>query len=126
MPKPSKDAIARLRVVQEQILQSPEFYDQNDYAHFNGCNTVCCIAGWLHYNHVGRKRHNALVKALWAFFYPIHNCAENLLGVKDPNLFKAANYWPKPFASDYANAKTSLARARVAVRRIDHFIATGK
>jgi hypothetical protein len=134
--KPSKEAIAKLRWVQKQILSTPQFYEQNlvvtEQTH---CGTTCCLAGWIHYNDVGAKKHNDLVKgghweaegviiehAIRSLGFP----AEYAYNEEWPNLFDDSGAWPDRFAFAYSEAKTPLEAAQVAVRRIDHFIETGE
>ncbi len=100
------------------------------------CNTVACIAGhvqWL----TDPKRFAADVKA--GYDGCVEHDARKALGLDDEQadrLFMMQDWgddggldpfrsgWPKKFCDAYNNAKTPRARAKAAVARIEHFIAT--
>lgn len=133
----SAKAARLLRRVARHILAEPCRYDQNAELSFltpgmpykdghvvPACGTIGCIAGWV----------TALV-------------ADNPRNVDDPLDFAAHalgldhdqkwilfdsvtatddDYWPSRYAQAYVDAKTPRGRARVAARRIEHFIKTGE
>lgn len=127
-----------LRKIQKHILAEPKRYDQDrwlltgkdidDYVparQIPACRTVGCIAGWacvLSNKPLARK-------------FEAGDIAKTLLGLDDSqakklfspvyNLFGDPSQWPAKFVDAYQNAKTATGRARVASRRIDHFIKTG-
>lgn len=76
------------------------------------CGTTACIAGW------------ALLLSN-SYSYDMHQAA-GLLGLEydaSDTLFYVGG-WPPNYQTQWGAAKTPRMRARVAVRRIDHFIKT--
>lgn len=120
-----------LRKIQKHILEEPRRYDQNLWRievdpatnpERPPCGTMACIGGWATALS-GKERDSYLG---W-------DVAMRLLGLtreQADRLFDTVekgtdlNKWPKKFVTAYLKAKTPRDRARVAVRRIDHFIKT--
>lgn len=118
-----------LRKIQKHILQEPKRYDQNVWFErknpqhdpsFAPCGTMACIGGWA--QSLSSKR--GLVE-------PSFDKARRLLGLECDQAARlldsvSQSYcaWPAKFSKAYLKAKTRAGKARVAVRRIDHFIAT--
>jgi hypothetical protein len=79
------------------------------------CGTVGCIAGWT-VDLTGGKSSRA----------SFDGAARRRLGIsptKSTRLFYTYS-WPLKFSERYQNAKTKLARAKIAAERIEHFIST--
>ena len=110
--------IELLLKVKEQILKDPERYNQDIYGH-GSCSSAHCIAGWAIV--LGKKKWPDQIAHVWNLAHKVLS----LRGRQDSKLFSVGGDWPKKFASAYLKAKTPKGRARVAARRIDHFIKTG-
>lgn len=118
-----------LRKIQRHILAEPRRYNQNlwreevDPADDNhpACGTIACIGGWANV----LTGHGAGSSGSWWQ-------AQTALGLtceQAGRLFDSVSaipddMWPRKFARAYTNARRPLTRARIAVRRIDHFIKT--
>jgi hypothetical protein len=91
--------------------------DDGKEVKFDQCGTAACIAGWTCLIATeGKVREGT----------NIQRKAGRLLGIspgKQDNLFFTCN-WPEHFVSQYLKAATQSSRAKIAARRIDHFIAT--
>ena len=89
------------------------------------CGTAACIAGWaillsekkkadeLDYNYSGDTV----------------DIASDLIGLPFgyyPRQLFNNHGWPEPFSSQYKNAKTPRARAKIAAERIEHLIKTSE
>lgn len=100
--------IRLLRKVQKAILAEPELFDMSE--------NHKCIAGWAAWVDTGNL--NPLTFDQYA----------QLLGMDDrlmePERLFYVNNWPKRFRNAYRKAVKPLTRAKVAVARIDDFIAT--
>lgn len=86
-----------------KLVGPNDFNNGNPYEQkqtFAPCGTAACIMGWG--QTLGATSKDA---DMW-------------------NKLCSAGDWPTIFRSRYKAAKTPLARARIAVARIDHFIAT--
>jgi hypothetical protein len=121
-----------LRKIQKHILTEPrrlimrifvahaETYgptyegDSGHAVRFPTCKTAACISGWACLL-TKQKR----IKAYWARGRRILDLSEG----QAIRLF-IDTQWPQPFSDQYGNATTPRMRARIAVRRIDHFIKT--
>ena len=111
---------ALLLKVKEAILAEPKNYDQN-----NLCGTACCIAGHAvaiakpkTWSRLNKEDDGALMA----------DTAKSLLGLDNEQYYRICNYahsWPEPFDTKFGCATTSKQRAKIAAKRIDHFIATG-
>lgn len=102
------------------------------------CGTTACIAGTIAIlegktDPVAAKRHLKLFGGPYFFGGAARSAAESLLRITYEQAerlfyFKAwrtnRNGWPDKYATAYDTAKTPAGRARVTVRRIDHFIKT--
>jgi hypothetical protein len=123
-----------LRKIQRHILEEPKRFIMGDVIvredpgveilddeliwKMPKCGTAACIAGWALL--LSGKRGSDMSKAA------------KLLGIEDPDtegydgdsaLFYTSK-WPAKFYNAWNVAKSNKARARVAVRRIEHFIKT--
>jgi hypothetical protein len=77
------------------------FNPYEDGQKFPDCGTMGCIMGWGRI--LGGRKYDR--SQMW-------------------NKLCSASSWPERFRASYKRAKTPLTRARIAARRIDHFIAT--
>lgn len=85
---------------------------------FPPCGTVCCIGGWaivLSGEDDSDLRAAKRLLDLDGKFDRDSSEVSRLFHVQ---------FWPESFRSDYEAAKTPAAKARIAVARIEHFIAT--
>jgi hypothetical protein len=143
-----------LEKVKQHILEEPRRYNQQHWigvgeteirkrfgkvGDLPPCGTMACIAGWTCIL--------AGVDLKGVDLFSISDKAEELLGInciQADRLFSSvaedalvdeemdedeyqeyfSGDWPYGFAKDYVLAKTAEDRAKVAVARIDHFIAT--
>jgi hypothetical protein len=120
-----------LRRIQKHIMAEPKRYDQNVWIkevdpnvdpYYPPCGTMACIAGWA----------QILSAQPGSRVIPSHLAASELLGLdvrSSTRLFDSVmdlvdDAWPRKFSKAYSMAKTARGRAKVAVRRIDHFIKT--
>src|SRR5579871_4839038 len=121
-----------LRKVAKHILAEPRRYDQDVWrlkgrpgercwasdGEYPACGTVACIGGWI----------NTLTHARGDAVYNTDRACSQI-GVSHEGmdrLFGTFDDWPKRYARAYENAKTQAGKARVAARRIEHFIKTGE
>jgi hypothetical protein len=139
--KKTKLNVSLLRKVQAHILEEPRRYEQNttiiegtpgkvmfpDYGGYDlivpSCGTIACIGGWVQL--LGMKR---------PFHFFDQSRAAKLLGIRSDQAHRLFNYvvetaykdfcWPKKFSDAYKKAKTPRQRVKIAVARIEHFIAT--
>lgn len=135
-PPKEKLNVKLLRRIQKAILRHPDQFDMEwwfqSYLKFNskpalleagGCGTAACIAGWAVHLSRGHRRLATTRRAVW----DTHNEATRLLRIDSGRQCPLYNIgaWPEEFRNGYEGAETPLARAKVAVARIDHFIETG-
>lgn len=125
--------VKKLRKLQRWILAEPLRFDMRHWVNrdlakerHTPCGTVGCLAG-MAVHMEGRDPY----EAQWR----VQDEAEEILGLdretsnrlfftESMHPLRKAEKWPPKFDRAYAKAKTPRGRARVAVRRIDHFIAT--
>lgn len=130
-----------LRQIQQHILEEPkrlvmgafvqrkrlESDSAHEYAHtpafatqpFPACGTAACIAGWACLLSDGmdavvsadRAQKLLQLKGEWGFGGEVNRLFEPVA-------------WPQPYHDDYFKAETPELRVKVALGRIDHFIAT--
>jgi hypothetical protein len=129
-----------LRKVQKFLMEEPRRFDMGNWItdstrasvlEHPPCGTACCIAGAAVI--VDRGQNPAIVlseliktRQSGITGIDIEDEAVDLLSLtyaQKERLF-FATYWPGKFKSAYARAKTPLDRAKVGVRRIEHFIKT--
>jgi hypothetical protein len=126
-----------LRRVARHILAEPLRYDQNATVEhgipgefrtgFNRivpeCGTVACIGGWialLGAKNPKRVRSLQPPKLARTLGVPLENMCYLIAFVRN-------NYgWPEKHRTAYNRANTPRQRAKVAARRIEHFIKTGE
>lgn len=127
-------AVKLLRLVKKDILSKPRAYNQEAW-----CGTACCIAGKIAIVEAKKdgyricKSDNSIEDSKGRRISLIEDYAAKKLGVDSfmaGRLFQAPNYfygfnWGG-FAEKYENAKNSVERAKIASRRIEHFIKTGE
>jgi hypothetical protein len=128
-----------LRRVAKHILAEPLRYEQDaiiergtpgDVLHDLGCHiipkcrTVACIGGWMALL-TAKNPHRVTTLSVPKL--------QRALGVPRDNVFALIAFtwtriggWPDRFREAYNNARTPRAKARIAVRRIEHFIKTGE
>jgi hypothetical protein len=138
----SAKAARLLRKVAQHILEEPNRYDQETFlkiSHageeylgpselidkFPACGTVGCIAGWV----------AALTAKNPKRLKDVQRFADKTLGItsdQSQRLFASVvddddiMGWPSKFSDAYRTAATQKQRAKVASRRIEHFIKTGE
>lgn len=121
--------IRLLRKVQAAILRKPRqfqmamlFSGRDSMGKpATGCGTAACVAGWAIFL---AKRAKRLEDIRWP--HSELTVATKALGLSNHQsciLFDDAN-WPTPFKDKYWSAKTAQGKARVAAKRIEHFIKT--
>lgn len=95
------------------------------------CGTVCCFAGSL-VAHAGATftEYGVFAKArLNGIEQSVREMAGELIGVTDPGQRYKLFYhsrWPEEFRTAYENRRTTLGKARVLRRRVEHWMATGE
>lgn len=124
-----------LRKVQKHILEEPkrlcmadwcqkksefnldveDFWDACNRYPFAKCGTAACIGGWAVLLNGGRIGSGMGWKNPSWHLGLSRTQADLLFNIED---------WPDRFYDRYRTATTPAAKARVAVRRIDHFIKT--
>lgn len=110
-----------LRRIQKQILKEPRRFLMHRWF----CDTAACIGGWA----IALDKNFKLAKAgvLDAQSRrPTSERAAQALGLRRAiaeRLFYV-DEWPSPFREQYDDALGRAGRARVAARRIEHFIKT--
>lgn len=91
----------------------------------HNCGTTACIGGWaVALNPPGKNEEDPEKGYHFALF--VYDRAIDLLQITEEQaeaLFHAEQ-WPDPFCGQYYGADTPEARAKAAVARIGHFIAT--
>jgi hypothetical protein len=102
-------------VVRKEYPDQQLFDDDGKPRTFAKCGTAACIAGWT----------MLLSKVDPDKVDSYSGAASKLLGLKErfSPLFYT-DQWPAKYEDAYVNAKTPAGRARVAARRIEHFIKT--
>lgn len=128
--------------VKEQILREPRQFDMFTWFSYSetipNCHTTACIAGWA--ITLGKTKPNPLEAAkeirynfavtnmhAWGESRDkVYEVALPLLDITEEQAMRlfGEEDWPTNFYEDYSKATTPRARAEVAARRIDHFIAT--
>ncbi len=138
----TKDAVSpkvarMLRKVIAHILDEPLRYDQDEVLVYQEpgesffytiigerkvpqCGTIGCLAGWVTALSLSKKKAEEVD--------PIKFAANKLglSGYQRNSLFGGVFSWPEQFADAYHRAKTPLQVARVAAKRVEHFIKTGE
>jgi hypothetical protein len=132
----SATAARILRKAVKHILAMPTRYDQNEIitkvkagepfafssvGHFKAptCGTVGCLAGWVTLLDLGLNE----ASKVDALRYAADKL--ELTAYQRERLFGGVHSWPNKFSAAYDNAKTPRGVARVAQRRVEHFIKTG-
>lgn len=124
-----------LRRVERHILKEPKRYEQNAVidvgtpnteSEFNrrypACGTIACIGGWITVLTTKKPLKPGT-------HYLRFRKMARLLRVTEEQVIRLCEYtwgtgWPEQFLKAYKKAKTPRQKAKVAVRRIEHFIAT--
>lgn len=90
----------------------PEYSHRNEPTmhRFAPCGTAACIGGWAE-----------ILAGVGKPGKPLSS--HQAIGGDTPALFNVDN-WPSQFAQPYLDAATPAKRVRIAVKRIEHFIAT--
>lgn len=136
--KKKRRNIALLRKVKAAILRYPDQFEMrgwfSDSLWIKGnwrepgrCGTAACIGGWA--VHIAKKlrKLSETENILIATEEYAGELAREVLRLNSHDsraLFLAAK-WPLKFYFDYAKARTPKERAKVAAKRIDHFIEHG-
>lgn len=110
-----------LKKIKRRIVREPSKFRMDEWS----CGTAHCIAGWAcHLS--GFKMISSNLGAFLTDGRPTDIAACKLLRIdeeKGLDLF-ALDMWPKEFRQPYDHALTRTERAKIAAKRIDHFIAT--
>lgn len=120
-----------------QDKNNRKFYRQGTFgstSSINPCETECCIAGIIHYNLVGAKKHNDIVHSdiCGESANVIQNLAERQLKLKNgrladtSNLFGLGWSWDFSLGNEYTKASTQDKQAEVAIRRLEVFKLFGR
>jgi len=113
-----------LRRIQKAISKEPEKYDQDAW-----CGSECCLAGHAvilsgHAEISNDSCEGVMVRLSYGKEVHIQDFAAEELELTEDQSCKLFDVWPREFREAYDGALTDKGRARVAVRRIDHFIKT--
>jgi hypothetical protein len=129
-----------LRMVKKHILEEPRRFDMGTFGstfasrfHFKSvtgealrnfppCGTVACIAGWAIGVNASKPK-SFFRKISYGQIAPLATAELELSIPEKDRLFYQEN-WPTRYYTAYAKAKSPADRARVAARRIEHFIKT--
>jgi hypothetical protein len=129
----SKINVELLEKVKAHILEEPRRFNMSLFVFNQGeiedlpknerppCGTMACIAGWAVMLADGPP---AIIND--DYYLTVEDRAVEVLGLNEEQV-GALFYdpaWPEKYADAYENARTPRQRARVAARRIDHFIKT--
>lgn len=120
--------IPLLKKVRAAILAEPKKFNMSMWFQKDlksPCGTTACIAG--HAISISRrwsKLRTGLAKEAGPAVFDFNKEAKRVLGIKYSFALFRVDYWPNPFWKEYEHAITPLQRARIAARRIDHFIKT--
>lgn len=140
-PSITRKTVRIVRAMQRAILAEPKLYDQGIapafFEAYNGfksdlaatCGTACCLAGWAVWaSNPDRKSYTqAVKKAAESDSWEMAGAAAiGVTRAKISNLFTIGECWPEPFGSDFSSSRSDLARAQVAVRRLDYFLQHAK
>lgn len=133
-----------LRKIQAAVIQEPkrlymdkwimiegdaaEPGDMAEIIEYPACGTVGCIAGWavILNDQKGNSVKNTARKFLAGIFLRTSQLAKEALDLEHDaagRLFYV-HYWPTKYAQDYSHTQDPVEKAKVAVARIEHFIAT--
>src|SRR4051812_1129199 len=138
-----------LRRVEKRILDNPRRFtmdiyvsDARDWYEHNPtnlppCGTVACIAGWAMLEDAPAKALRAMTAAqkLWmdeqagGWFRSLlttHGVRPDSGHGYPYRRIVATSAWPDKYRVAYTNAKSAAGQARVAARRIEHFIKAGE
>jgi uncharacterized protein YqiB (DUF1249 family) len=131
MSKPTKPKlnVRLLRKVQKAILKHANQFRMEWWTDCvdskgnpaGGCGTAACIGGWA----IMLGKRFKTVEAV-AEISGVDSAAADLLHVSRLSPLFFLEDWPTEYRRLYWEARTAKAAARAAVRRIDHFIKTGK
>lgn len=135
--KPNKLNVRLLRRIQNQILKEPrQFFmswwftnDPDDVSAkaIPNCGTAACIGGWAVTLSQRVKPARMYRKSSYST-YRTGVLAAELIRLPDGynrNKLFVTTMWPPEFHMRWRNAATPLARAKVAVARIEHLIKHG-
>jgi len=138
--------VERLRKVRATILSKPQYFDMSDWGRYDEevCGTVCCIGGYaaldarmvrikkireewgvfssLEVTEKGRKAtadENDCAGKAW--LDPVYRVSLGLTVEESERLFLDEN-WPSVFKRPFQNSESRRERARIAAKRITHFI----
>ena len=121
-----------LEQVKRNILKHPTQFVMHSYFAYEdsigntpgGCGTAACIAGWTMHLLKGNatlEETSGIVEVSSTF--QVARKALGLTTEQADNLFRVNN-WPAQFRRDLELAPTAGRAAKVAAKRIDHFIRT--
>jgi hypothetical protein len=132
-----------LRRIQKHILAEPRrlemsmwvrkgkpeidsYQSDSGYVTYPQCGTAACIGGWaliISKKTVNNNGLNTGNRAAQLLGIPAMNGTDAEILSPSDKLFHVSD-WPAKYEQAYHHAKSARGRARVAVRRIDHFIKT--
>lgn len=123
--------IPRLEAIKDHIRAHPESFDMDIY--HNDCGTVGCLAGHAIFMFGDKEaflaKRERLIKEddKKAYYKLPAKLAEDILDLthKEGLHLFIEEEWPEGFREEYYDAfRDTKERAEIAIRRIDHFIAT--
>jgi len=129
-----------LRRIQRAILARPDQFEMDWWFQrtlrlggkaipASGCGTAACIAGWaIVLSQTKRLKHGDVQRADVRHTGSYCDTGKRLLKLDElqTELLFAVSAWPYRFLESYDSAPTPLARAKVAVARINYFIKHGE
>lgn len=117
----------RIAARPRQFVMHRLFNDRTGSGHEpSHCGTACCILGWgIVLQDVEKRKPKEFLTLFEEYGLSQFNTA-NVFGIP---LIRGAKLiwsdeWPEPFRTQFKEAKTDAQYARIAVRRINHFIKT--
>lgn len=126
--------IKLLKRVRDRIAARPRqfvmrrlFDDRTESDHKpSHCGTACCILGWGIVLQDSEKRSPKEFAQLFELHELSYFSTRNVFGISwaEGDKLVWADNWPEPFRTQFSKAKTDAQHARIAVRRINHFIKT--
>lgn len=121
----SEEVAKILRKVEAQILKEPHTFCMADWYMKHGCGTTACIAGWVSLLSPEFPRRSLKSSGEIAAF------AKRKLGLNldtQRRMFFVGD-WPQPYQDQYLAAGDNADKeeqVKIAVKRIEHFIKTGR
>lgn len=130
--------VARLRAIRELIRRDYQHFNMADWITENeGCGTTCCIGGWYAFKHPkvkqARKNEGYSDGSGYTPDMLVYDLVNGLKYNHEGYRFNGnirrlvCNFeWPEPFRTEFSTTTDKRLQARIAARRITHFIKTGE